>query len=1121
MLIEQRAGNVAFKLANAGLGTRPIVFITHSMGGLIVKSLIVESQTLPDQDRKRIVQAIRGIVFCGTPHRGSAMAMAAGKLEIYFSCIGAYLAGFLGWTVAGILGRLIRAQAHMKEIEANSKPLDFLHDKFIEWQDNSQIPVDTYAENQPLSRFLFLFRLLDCGVVVPRASANSGIAKCVVHDVDDDHLSLVKPRDRKHDVYSGVLYFVTNALEPSSGFVTFKIKLPDNFGTFTDEKLKDLVELLSKEAAVLPSEIVVMAKRAGSINIDFQLSEEAASKLLEKFATGQGVLRDRGIIKVDASMLNKNVYLRRFASASWAFVGRETELSYLNQILDQDQIRVVTVVAAGGIGKTTLIANWLSQLAARGWAGFEAVFDWSFYSQGSREQVAPSSDLFLTEALTFFGDETLAKSSQSAFDKGRRLSQLVEERRALLVLDGLEPLQYSPASPTAGELKDQGITALLKGLVTSSQSLCVITTRHRIPDLHGYRGDTVSEIPLQRLNQESGVALLRSLGVNGNDEEFVKLVDDMQGHALSLQLLGSYLHDVYDGDIRRRDQVKLDVSDFEEQGGHAFRVMDAYVQSLNSKGEYGQRAHAILCLLGFFDRPAAGNSLEALLQPPAIAGLTESLKDMSKFQRDIILTRLEASKFISVNQDGAGILRSLDAHPLLREYFAAKLRDDAPDAWAAGHRRLFEHLCHSTKEGEQPTLEALQPLYQAVAHGCQASLHQETFDKVYFARILRGTSEDGFYSIRKLGAFGSDLGAIACFFTEPWFRVSTALSEAAQAWLFNQAAFCLRAMGRLVEAIEPMRAGLELEANMGHWEKAAIGAGNLSELELTLGVVAGAVADAKHSVTYADRSGDEFWKMGTRTTHADALHQAGYRDEAEERFREAERMQEKNQPIYPLLYSLQGFRYCDLLLAEIEREAAKKVRSSVAGSWELELVNACSSVKQRVEHTLNIAENNNWLLDIALDHLTLGRGALYRAILEQANFRQPSAGLFHIENAVTGLRRAGVQDYLLRGLLTRAWLRWLTGLCTGHDSAQADLDEAWEIAERGPMPLFMADIHLYRARLFGEMKDEGGMMKYPWQSPQHDLAEARRLIEKHGYLRRMGELEDAEAAIKPECCDAI
>ena len=99
-------------------------------------------------------------------------------------------------------------------------------------------------------------------------------------------------------------------------------------------------------------------------------------------------------------------------------------------------------------------------------------------------------------------------------------------------------------------------------------------------------------------------------------------------------------------------------------------------------------------------------------------------------------------------------------------------------------------------------------------------------------------------------------------------------------------------------------------------------ASNLSELELTLGEVAGAVGDAEQSVTYADRSGDAFQQMTTRTTHADALHQAGRRAEAETRFREAEQMQAESQPDYPLLYSLQGFRYCDLLLAARARRVA-------------------------------------------------------------------------------------------------------------------------------------------------------------------------------------------------------
>ena len=169
------------------------------------------------------------------------------------------------------------------------------------------------------------------------------------------------------------------------------------------------------------------------------------------------------------------------------------------------------------------------------------------------------------------------------------------------------------------------------------------------------------------------------------------------------------------------------------------------------------------------------------------------------------------------------------------------------------------------------------------------------------------------------------------------------------------------------------------------------------------------------------------------------------------------------------------------------------------------------------------------LLDIALDHLTLGRAALCAAILESRSGRRESAqtpspaapefdqrGLTsaatELDAAVSGLRHSGRSDILPHGLLTRAWLRFLTGARTGPDSAQADLDEAWEIAERGPMRLFLADIHLYRARLFGcRMPDTG--CPYPWESPKADFAAARKLIEQCGYGRRKEELEDAEKAI--------
>jgi hypothetical protein len=139
---------------------------------------------------------------------------------------------------------------------------------------------------------------------------------------------------------------------------------------------------------------------------------------------------------------------------------------------------------------------------------------------------------------------------------------------------------------------------------------------------------------------------------------------------------------------------------------------------------------------------------------------------------------------------------------------------------------------------------------------------------------------DGNYSTKKLGAIGADLGAVAAFFDEPWTRLSPNLSAPDQAWLLNEAAFRLRALGRLTEAVEPMRVGIENWRSGGLEEQPPRSASNLSELEVTLGRLSEAVADGRRAIEFADRSGDAFCGWLNRTTVADALHQAGERAEA-------------------------------------------------------------------------------------------------------------------------------------------------------------------------------------------------------------------------------------------------
>ena len=420
------------------------------------------------------------------------------------------------------------------------------------------------------------------------------------------------------------------------------------------------------------------------------------------------------------------------------------------------------------------------------------------------------------------------------------------------------------------------------------------------------------------------MALLRLLGVNGAQWEFETLVEEVKGHALTLNLLGGYLKRAHTGDIRRRDRVKFEKADDKIMGGHAFRAMATYEEWLLSGGEEGRREVTVLRLMGLFDRPADANCLQAL-RSETIPGLNEPIVGLGDDDWEFILSGLEDAKLLTVNRDAAGALLALDAHPLLREYFAKALQEQRPEAWRAAHRQLYEHLCTTTKEGPQPTLEDLQPLYQAVAHGCQAGMQQEACATVFDGRINRGPKA---YGARRLGAHGSNLGAIACFFEQPWSRVSPALTKAGQAWLLANAAYTLGALGRLTEALEPMRAGLGMYVKGGHWEHAAIGASNLSGLELTLGEVAVAVVDAEQSVTYAERSGDAFQRLARRAGHAGALHQAGRRDEAAPLFREAEEILAGDQPDppeYPLLYALGGFLYCDLLLAAAERAAWRRM----------------------------------------------------------------------------------------------------------------------------------------------------------------------------------------------------
>ena len=774
--------------------------------------------------------------------------------------------------------------------------------------------------------------------------------------------------------------------------------------------------------------------------------------------------------------------------------GRETELTMLDKAW-ADGINVLILKAMGGTGKTSLLKHWLDKFVASGYRDAQAVFTWSFYSQGSAENKQVSTDDFFESALRFFGytDEKLP----APHDRGIQLARLVAAQRALLILDGLEPLQHR-VGIFHGELKDQGLKALLQQLAVSNTGLCLISSRQTVEELSGKPETLVLQHDLEQLQLKDGVELLRAIGVNGSVADLTDAVTEVAGHALALNLLGNYVKTVLKGDIRQRDKIPGLMAE-RHDGKHAEKMLAAYEAHL-----HGTAALSVLYLMGLFDRPVSPGAIQCL-QEAKIVGLTDALGGDADWCYAIEDLR-EQNLLNAVNPDYP---ENLDCHPLIREYFAQQLQSQQPKVWQQAHTRLYDYYKALPEEELPDTLEEMQPLFSAVAHGCAAGLHQRALDEVYWPRIKR---EGENYLTSKLGAFSDYLAVVAHFFTTPWQTPAAGLGDAEKAVLLNWAGFGLRALGRLREAVEPMQANIDMNVERENWKSAAVNANNLSELQLTLGDITTAVSSAAQSVVYADKSGDMFHRMARRTVHADALHQAGQIAQAGELFQAAEVLQQELQAGYPRLYSVQGFRYCDLLLAQGETKA----------------------VLERAEQTLEWAkQQGTLLLDIALNQLTLGR-----AHLQQGNVEQAADWL---EQAVAGLRAAGRQDILPLGLLARAALFRHT-----HDftCARQDLQEVFDIADGSGMRLLLADYHLEMGRLLLEenpprspqatfekqnVRTKGGDLPADTESGRkalpfvpdvslfkrrsgetegifHHINEATRLINETGYHRRDAEL---------------
>jgi hypothetical protein len=290
----------------------------------------------------------------------------------------------------------------------------------------------------------------------------------------------------------------------------------------------------------------------------------------------------------------------------------------------------------------------------------------------------------------------------------------------------------------------------------------VITTRLPVADIADHERTSALRRDLEQLSSDAGAKLLRALGVEGHEEELRSASDEFSGHCLALTLLGSYLSDAYNGDIRRREGVSKRLAHDLRQGVHARKVMESYQAWFGEGPEL-----SVLRMLGLFDRPADEKALRALLKPPVIPDLTEPLTELSPAEWRTLLARLRRARLLT--GEDSHHPGQVDAHPLVREYFREQLRHQRTEAWKECNRRLYEHY-QALASPLPESFRDIEPLLLAVICGCHAGLFRDALHEIYIPRIQR---ENASFAAKVLGARGALLSVLVHFFNtdagvHPW-----------------------------------------------------------------------------------------------------------------------------------------------------------------------------------------------------------------------------------------------------------------------------------------------------------------------------------------------------------------
>jgi len=189
--LEERSEDMLKKLQEAGVGRRPVIFVGHSMGGLIIKKMLTAAQDSEDESLKNLTQNTKGVVFYSTPHDGSQIASLGN----------------------GIIRHFFFPSVEVQELEFNNPNLHALNMNFKEFVRKFQTKVISFGEQLPTLNFGITDK-----VVVPSESSDPGVGE--FYQVPFNHINVCKPDSRKSILFRKFYDMVLDAVDEASPIMT-------------------------------------------------------------------------------------------------------------------------------------------------------------------------------------------------------------------------------------------------------------------------------------------------------------------------------------------------------------------------------------------------------------------------------------------------------------------------------------------------------------------------------------------------------------------------------------------------------------------------------------------------------------------------------------------------------------------------------------------------------------------------------------------------------------------------------------------------------------------------------------------------------------------------------------